>query len=400
MQRPLVTVCTIFRRHCQGAKQEMRMRENNWKWRPVTWIASRTGFTVHMKKNYPWVQTQHPAWVHTYHPVALLHLITLSTRQMQKRDIDISRRKQSQHAQCLSGQAKERLNNEANSDKQRMVFGLTWTNDKCDVNRQFFQSGWTWLNLQMQWSRRNALSLVWVSLLEADTVAPRNLDWAGGFFLPCFLFGLSPQKSDQRSGKRPGLWVRGIVEMCSTLLLGSSGTECKLIGAMVQTYSNNIKQIAYSRNFAATSGVSQTAPAGKKARTALWRPQLTNRPKASGQIAQKIFCRWSSGFLEDFQRCLECLDNLYRCFDHSYGFLSLRCIHSFEKPWAEACTLWPQEFGDVHLPWLFASLAEGNQAIFTCHWTTFLFVHFSFWEFAFLCFRKHGQKRSVDWGTN
>lgn len=110
------------------------------------------------------------------------------------------------------------------------------TNAKCDIYWQFFQSGWMWLNPQMQWSRYNALSrlsLVWVSLLEADTLAPWNLDWAGGFFLPCFLFGLSPQKSDQRSGKRPlGLWVRRIVEMCSALLRGSSRTECKLVGAM------------------------------------------------------------------------------------------------------------------------------------------------------------------------
>lgn len=47
-----------------------------------------------------------------------------SIGRCKKRDIDISRRKQSQHAQCLNGQAKERLNNEANSEKYPMIFGL------------------------------------------------------------------------------------------------------------------------------------------------------------------------------------------------------------------------------------------------------------------------------------
>ena len=40
-----------------------------------------------------------------------------SIGKRKKRDMDISCRKQSQHAQYLNGQAKERLNNEANSDK-------------------------------------------------------------------------------------------------------------------------------------------------------------------------------------------------------------------------------------------------------------------------------------------
>lgn len=96
----------------------------------------------------------------------------------------------------------------------------------------------------MQWSRCNALSLlslVWVSLLEVDTLAPQNLDWAGGIFLPCFLFGLSPQKSDQRSGKRPmgkeNRW--NVFNIPSWIFENWMQTRrCN-----VQTYSNRIKHI-------------------------------------------------------------------------------------------------------------------------------------------------------------
>lgn len=116
----------------------------------------------------------------------------------------------------------------------------------------------------------------------------------------------------------------------------------------------------------ALQGMSQSAPAVKKLRTAAPYPQFALK---SFLVAQS-----SNAIIQEAINRLLAAQRLW-IFPYLPKTRTSSLTDQTTEKCTKACPFWQKEFGDVHLPRLFTSLAEGYQAILDWSWLVWI-VHY------------------------